>query len=290
MIRTRVCEIFGIQYPIIQGALQGLSYAELAAAVSNSGGLGMISGVVSPEKLRQEIRKAKGFTKKPFGVNVPIMLLRDRAREIIDVIIEEKVDVVATAAGSPEVYTKYLKAANLVVMHVVSSVSHAQKAEASGVDAVVVSGIEAGGFLSYDELTTFVLIPQVVDRVRVPVIAAGGIADARGLVAAFALGAEGIQMGTRFLATRECPANLDFKEAIVKATDAATEIRNRGQQPSRGFKASFLEKLLPSTSSSYSAGQIAGMIGDIIPVKEVIDRLVVEADLVYDRVGQKLMK
>jgi enoyl-[acyl-carrier protein] reductase II len=290
VIRTRVCEIFGIQYPIIQGALQGLSYAELAAAVSNAGALGMISGVLSQEKLRQEIRKAKSLTTKPFGVNVPIMLLRDRAREIIDVIIEEKVDVVATAAGSPEAYTKYLKAAKLVVMHVVSSVTHAQKAEASGVDAVVVSGIEAGGFLSYDELTTFVLIPQVMDCIKVPVIAAGGIADARGLVAAFALGAEGIQMGTRFMATRECPANSDFKKAIIKATDTATEVRNRGQQPSRGFKSSFLEEVLPSTSTSYSAGQISGMIGDILPVKEVIDRLVVEAGLAYARLGQKLMR
>ncbi len=290
MIRTRVCEILGIQYPVIQGALQGLSYAELAAAVSNAGGLGMISGVLSPEKLRQEIRRAKSLTKKPFGVNVPVMLLRARAQEIINVVIEEKVDVVATAAGSPEAYTKYLKSARLVVMHVVSSVTHAQKAEASGVDAVVVSGIEAGGFLSYDELTTFVLIPQVVDRVKIPVIAAGGIADARGLIAAFALGAEGIQMGTRFIATRECPANSDFKEAIVKATDTATEVRNRGQQPSRGFKSSFLEEVLPSTSSRYSAGQIAGMIEDIVPVKEVIDRLVVEASQVYDRVGQKLMR
>jgi NAD(P)H-dependent flavin oxidoreductase YrpB (nitropropane dioxygenase family) len=290
MIKTRVCEIFGIQHPIVQGALQGLSYAELAAAVSSAGGLGMISGVLSPEKLRQEIRKAKSLTRKPFGVNIPIMLMHDRAREIIDVVIEEKVAVVATAAGSPEAFTKYLKTAKLTVMHVVSSVKHAQKAEAAGVDAVVVSGIESGGFLSYDELTTFVLIPQVVDCINVPVIAAGGIADARGMIAAFALGAEGIQMGTRFIATLECPANPDFKEAIVKATDIATEIKNRGQQPSRGFKPSFLKEVLPSTSASHSAGQIAGMITDIIPVKEVIDRLIVEADLVYDRIGKKLMR
>ena len=290
MVKTRVCDIFGIKYPIIQGALQGLSYAELAAAVSNAGALGMISGVLSPEKLRQEIRKARSLTSKPFGVNVPIMLLRDRVKEILDVIIEEKVDVVVTAAGSPELYTKHLKAAKLNVIHVVSAVSHAQKAEAAGVDAVVASGIEAGGFLSYDEITTLVLVPQVVDAVRVPVIAAGGIADARGLVAAFALGAEGIQMGTRFIATRECPANSDFKEAIVKADDTATEVRNRGQQPSRGFKANYLETVLPRTSTSYSAGQISGMIKEILPVKEVIDRLVAESGQIYYRLEQKLAK
>lgn len=289
MIKTRICEIFEIQYPIIQGALQGLSYAELAAAVSNAGALGMISGVLSPEKLRQEIHKARSLTDNPFGVNVPIMLLRDRAAEIIDLIISEKVAVVATAAGSPEAYTKYLKAANLKVMHVVSSVSHAQKAEAAGVDAVVASGIEAGGFLSYDEITTFVLVPQVVDAVKVPVIAAGGIADARGLVAAFALGAEGIQMGTRFIATAECPANFDFKQAIIKANDTVTEVKNRGQQPSRRFKENYMDAVLPQTSTAYSAGQISGMIKDIVPVKEVIDHLVAESSLAFDNLRKKLI-
>lgn len=289
MLKTRVCELFGIEYPIIQGAMQSLSYAELAAAVSNAGGLGIISGVMPPEKLREELRKAKSLTNKPFGVNVPLLVLRDGAREVIDVIIEEKVSVVATAAGSPEVYTKYLKEAKLTVMHVVASVRHAQKAEAAGVDAVVLSGVEGGGFLSYDEVTTFVLVPQVADCVKVPIIAAGGIADGRGLVAAFALGAEGIQMGTRFIATRECPAESTFKEAIVKAVDTATEVRNRGRQPARGFRDDFLKQAAPSGSTSYGAGQIAGLIRDIVSVKEVIDRLVTEARLVYNGVGEKLM-
>ncbi len=242
MKKTRICELLGIKYPIIQGGMSLIASAELAAAVSNAGGLGIISpngsepdwGKVA-ENLRSQIRKGKSLTDKPFGVNFPIHVL-GQDRSLLDIAIEEGVPVVTTGAGSPALHTSYLQEHGVRVLHLVASVKHAKGAEKSGVDAVIAEGYESGGINSPDELTTFVLVPQVVDTVSIPVIAAGGICDARGLVAALALGAEGVQMGTVFITTNECIADQDYKDAIVAANDTATIITGRGSLPIRGLK------------------------------------------------------
>ena len=242
MKKTRVCELLGIEYPIIQGGMGLIANAELTAAVSNAGGLGIISpnagepdwGKVA-DNLRNQIRKARSLTDKPFGVNFPIHQIGED-RSLIDIAIVEGVRVVTTGAGSPALHTHYLKEHGVTVLHVVASVRHATGAEKSGVDAVIAEGYESGGINSPDELTTFVLIPQVVDAVRIPVIAAGGICDARGFAAALALGAEGVQMGTRFIATHECIADQNYKKAIVAASDTATVITGRRLMPIRGLK------------------------------------------------------
>ncbi len=273
MKQNRICALLGIRYPIIQGGMAGISCPELAAAVSNAGGLGMLCGAKPVNELRAEIRRTRELTNKPFGVNLAIHNVKDSSLEIAAVIAEERVKVVATSAGSPKVCTKPLKDAGLVVMHVVSEVAHAVAAEVAGVDLVVASGVEAGGFLGLDEITTLVLVPQVVDAVKVPVIAAGGIGDARGFVAALALGAQGIQMGTRFIATKDCPVVNDYKQAILTAKDNSTEIVGRGVAPARCFRTE-----LPNTTSSsspmpYSSGQVAGLIKDIPTVAETINTM-----------------
>ena len=305
-LKTRVCDLLGIEYPIIQGGMGGISNGELAAAVSNAGGLGMISPIFGPREgwldyERQEIRKAKSLTSKPFGVNISIET--PLAKERIDVALEEGVKVIATAAGNPSLYTKYIKQAGAKVMHISTAVKHATRAEAEGADAVIASGAEGGGLLSRDELSTMILVPQVVDAVRVPVIAAGGIADARGLVAALALGAEGVQMGTRFLATEECMIHANYKQAIVKAasTDAAV-VGRKGFVPARMLKNKMSQQIQEMEARSASAeeifslmgwerskmavvdgntdegslmcGQVAGMITDVQSVAEVVQSLV----------------
>ena len=308
MKRTRICNLFGIEYPIVQGGMGWLASAELAAAVSNAGALGMLSptGGAGPdqdwvENLRIQIRKTKDLTDKPFGVN--IWLEEPRHKELIDTAIEEGVGIVATAAGSPALYTKYLKERGIKVMHPVFSVRHARRGEAEGLDAVIASGVDAGGLLSRDELTTLVLVPQVVDVVKIPVIAAGGIVEERGTVAAFALGAEAIQMGTRFIATHECIAHPNYKQAILKAIDTDTAITGRtGLIPARCIKNKLARQILEMDSKGVSYEEVmgfigrgrlrmaaldgnieegsilcssaAGMIKEILPVKEVIKRIV----------------
>ncbi|HIE17391.1 MAG TPA: nitronate monooxygenase, partial [Dehalococcoidia bacterium] len=224
MKRTRLCDLLDIEYPIIQGGMVWIANAELAAAVSNAGGLGLISPTASMnrtgdqvENLRKQIAIARGLTQKPFGINLPI-LNNPQIEELVSTVIDAGVKVVVTAAGSPALYTNRFKEAGIKVLHVIAGVRHAQSAERRGVDAVIAEGYEAGGHNGLDELTTFTLVPQVVDAVTIPVVAAGGIADARGVVAALALGADGVQMGTRFVATHECAAHQNFKEAIVKAS------------------------------------------------------------------------
>jgi len=266
----------------------------------------MISPIFGPREgwldyERQEIRKAKSLTSKPFGVNISIET--PLAKERIDVALEEGVKVIATAAGNPSLYTKYIKQAGAKVMHISTAVKHATRAEAEGADAVIASGAEGGGLLSRDELSTMILVPQVVDAVRVPVIAAGGIADARGLVAALALGAEGVQMGTRFLATEECMIHANYKQAIVKAasTDAAV-VGRKGFVPARMLKNKMSQQVQEMEARSASSeeifslmgwerskmavvdgntdegslmcGQVAGMITDVQSVAEVVQSLV----------------
>jgi enoyl-[acyl-carrier protein] reductase II len=267
MKKTRVCELLGIQYPILQGGMLWLADAGLAAAVSNAGGLGVISPMAgmkprgNPVKnLNAEIIKAKKLTDKPFGVNIPLDL-RDCGL-IMAVILEHEVPVVITAAGDPRLYTELLQSAQIRVVHVVSSVRHARAAEKAGVDAVVVEGVEAAARNGFDEIPLFSLIPQVADAVKIPVIAAGGIADARGVAAAFALGAEGVQLGTRFVAVRENIAHQNYKDAIVDAGDTDTVITLRPLIPSRSLKnTEFSQVLLGMEQSGASAEEIREFMG-----------------------------
>ncbi len=233
-MKTRLCELLGIEYPIIQGGMAWVATAELAAAVSNGGGLGLIAAGGAPaDVVREQIKKARELTDKPFGVNV--MLMSPFAEEVMQVIIEEKPAVVATGAGNPAKYIPALKEAGIKVLPVVPSVALAQRMEKSGADAIIAEGTEAGGHIG--ELTTMVLIPQVADAVSVPVVAAGGIADSRGAVAAFALGADGIQVGTRFICSTECIAHDNYKQAVLKAKDRDAVVTGRSTgAPVRALK------------------------------------------------------
>lgn len=223
-MNTKLCELLGIEYPVIQGGMAWVATAELAAAVSNGGGLGLIAAGGAPaEVVREQIRKCRTMTDKPFGVNV--MLMSPFAEEVMQVVIEEKPAVVATGAGNPGKYIPALKEAGIKILPVIASVAMAQKMEKSGVDAIIAEGTEAGGHIG--ELTTMVLVPQVVDAVNIPVVAAGGIADKRGAVAAFALGADGIQVGTRFICSTECIAHENYKNAVLKAKDRDAVVTGR---------------------------------------------------------------
>lgn len=294
-----------------------IASAELAAAVSNAGGLGLISPNAGMsrngdqvENLKKQIEIAKGLTSKPFGVNLPI-LNNPQIEALVDAVIKARVKVVVTAAGNPALYTSRFKEAGIKVLHLVAAVRHAQSAEKRGVDAVIAEGYEAGGHNGLDELTTLTLVPQVVDAVAIPVVAAGGIADARGVVAALALGAEGVQMGTRFVATRECGAHQNFKDAIVKASDTDTAITGRKLGPTRILKNEIAAKLLDMEATGASAeellafigssrsrtgqfegdlangeaycGSIAGMIKEIKSVAEIIRNIVDDYDAVLAR-------
>ena len=248
MKKTRLCRLLGIEYPIIQGGMTWIANAELAAAVSSAGGLGLISpnaGALPShsiqENLREQIRKAKAITGKPFGVNLPLAGQGIR--------------------GNPRTHTAYLKEAGFTVLHVVASVRHAQGAEAAGVDAVIAEGYEAGGHNGFDELTTFTLVPQVVDAVEIPVVAAGGIADARGFIAALALGAEGVQMGTCFITTHECIAHPKFKEAVLAANDTGTAITGRKLGPTRGIKTRLTEQVLEMEARGAPAEELQKFLG-----------------------------
>ena len=267
MKKTRFCTLLGIEYPIIQGGMSWIANAELAAAVSNAGGLGLIianAGMAANgdhvENLKKQIKIVRSLTRKPFGANVPIMN-NSQIEQIIALLIEEKVPVVVTTAGNPATYTSRLKEAGIKVIHAVAAVKHAQSAEKRGVDAVIAEGYEAGGHNGLDELPTMVLTPQVVDAVKIPVIAAGGIADARGLAAALALGADGVQIGTRFIATRECIAHPNFKDAVVKAGDTDTVITGRKLGPTRILKTPIANKLVEMEAAGASAEDFQSVLG-----------------------------
>jgi len=264
--KTSICEILNIEYPIIQGGMLWLANAELAAAVSNSGALGIISPLAgmkrhgdSSENLRLQIAKARELTDKPFGVNIPLDL--PQSGVLIDVILKEEIGVVVTAAGNPAHYTELLRQNGITVMHVVSSVKQAQMAESCNVDAIIVEGVEAAGHIGFDELPLFSLLPQVVDAVDIPVIAAGGVVDARGLVASFSLGAEGVQLGTRFVAVTESIAHPHYKHAIIGANDTDTVITCRKLLPTRSLKTEFAQKLLDLEKSGASADDIRDFLG-----------------------------
>lgn len=224
MFKSDICEALGIKYPIIQGAMAWIADSTLASAVSNAGGLGIIAaGGNTPENIRAEIRRAKELTDKPFAVN--IMLLNNNADEVAKIVCEEGVKVVTTGAGSPGKYMEMWKAHGIKVIPVVASVALAKRMERSGADIIIAEGCEAGGHIG--ELTTMVLVPQIVDAVNIPVIAAGGIADERGMMAAIALGAKGVQVGTRFLVANECTVHENYKQKVIEAKDMDSVVTGR---------------------------------------------------------------
>ena len=302
-----ITKLLGIKYPVFQGAMAQIARYQLASAVSNAGGLGIIaSGGMSPEQLREEIVNCKKHTDKPFAVN--LMLMMRNIDEIIDVVIEEGVGIVTTGAGTPRKYMPKLKEAGIKVIPVIPSVKAAKKMEELGCDAVVVEGMEAGGHVG--ESTTMALLPQVTSAVNIPVIAAGGIADGRGVAAAYCLGASGVQMGTVFLATEECPVSENYKNAIIEAVDTSTTLTGtKFGAPVRGIKNELtrryheleeksstlmeLEELTLGSlrkaayegdveNGSIMSGQIAGLVNEIRPVKDVIEGIFEEAQKVLE--------
>lgn len=302
-MKTEVTELLGIEYPIIQGGMAWVAEYHLAAGVSNAGGLGLIGAASAPaEWVREQIREAKKLTDKPFGVN--IMLMSPYADEVAKVVAEEGVKVVSTGAGNPEKYMKMWKEAGVKVIPVVASIALAKRMERCGADALVAEGTEAGGHIG--ENTTMVLVPQIVDAVNIPVIAAGGIADGRGIAAAFMLGARAVQMGTHFVATKESMVHENYKNAILKAKDIDSRVTGRTTgHPVRALRnqmtkqyldmekagASFeeLEHLTLGglrravvdgdvVNGSVMAGQSAAMVKEILSCEELIQKLVKETD------------
>lgn len=299
---TKITNLLGIEYPILQGGMQHISRSPLVIAVSNAGGLGLLTtGALDADGLREEIQTVRAQTDKPFGVN--LNLLQPNIDELVEVVIEEKIEVVTTGAGSPKKYFPRFKEAGVKVIPVIASVGHAVKMQELGVDAVVAEGQEAGGHIG--KLATLPLVRQVTEAVDLPVIAAGGIADGKGLVAALALGAQGVQMGTVFLSTKECPIPAAFKEAVANAIDTSTIVTGRkGGHPVRSLENEMLTKYLAMemanepeeelekltvgslyravvegdvNSGTMMAGEISGLVKGIRPVKELIESVMQEA-------------
>lgn len=307
-----ICKLLNIKYPIFQGGMAWIGTSELASAVSNAGGLGIIgAGHMPPEALRAEIHKVKARTEKPFGVNV--MLMSPFVKEVMQVVLEERVPVVTTGAGNPGEYVPGLKEIGSKVIPVVASVALARRLVRSGADAVIAEGMESGGHIG--EITTMALVPQVVDAVDVPVIAAGGIGDSRGIAAAFALGAHAVQMGSRFVVSEECIAHPNYKELVLKAKDRSTVVTGRSlghpvrsiankltrhyeEMEAAGASAEELEKLGAGSlhrathegdveNGSVMIGEISGMLKDIKPVKVIIEELVSGLPEVFNRLESR---
>jgi len=257
---NRITELFGIQLPIIQAGMIWCSGWELASAVSNAGGLGIIgAGSMYPEILREHVQKCKKATDKPFAVNLP--LLYPSIEEHVQTIIEEKVPIVFTSAGSPKKFTARFKEHGIKVVHVVSNVNFAQKSEAAGVDAIVAEGFEAGGHNGREETTTLCLIPAVANAVNIPVISAGGMGSGKAMAAAFALGAEAVQVGSRFVATHESSAHDNFKGAIVQAKEGATELTLKELTPVRMMKNKFYKDIQEAYNRSASSEELKDLLG-----------------------------
>lgn len=306
---NRICEILNIKYPVLQGGMAWIADANLAAAVSEAGGLGLITGTAPIEWIREEIRKAKSLTNKPFGVN--IMLMSEHADEVAKLVCEEGVEVVTTGAGSPGKYMDMWKEHGIKVIPVVASVALAKRMEKMGADAIIAEGTESGGHIG--QLTTMALIPQVVDAVNIPIIAAGGIADGRGVAAAFMLGAVGVQLGTRFLVAKECTVHRNYKDKVLGAKDIDTDVTGRSTgHPVRVIKNKLsrqyqkleksncdieeLEKLgkgsLPRAAKdgdvvngSVMAGQISGLVNKEETCHEIIQDLINSAKSTIENVG-----
>ena len=257
---NRVTQLFGIQYPLIQAGMVWCSGWKLAAAVSNAGGLGIIGAAsMYPQVLEEHLQKIKKATSKPYAVNIP--LLYPQIDDLIEIIIRESVPIVFTSAGSPKKYTPKLKAAGIKVVHVVSSTKFALKSEEAGVDAVVAEGFEAGGHNGREETTTLCLIPAVVDAVKIPVIAAGGIGSGRAMAAAMALGADAVQIGSRFVATPEASAHQNFKQRVVDANEGDTELSLKVVTPVRLLKNEFYDQVKKAQDSGASADELRAILG-----------------------------
>lgn len=315
-MRTRITELFGIQHPIIQGGMHNVGYAELASAVSNAGGLGIITGLTlpTPQDLAKEIAKCHEMTDKPFGVNLTFLpaFFAPPYPEYIQAIVEGGVKIVETAGRSPEQYLPALKAANIKVIHKCTSVRHSLKAEKIGCDAVSVDGFECGGHPGEDDIPNMILLPRAAEELKIPFVASGGMADGRSLVAALSLGAEGMNMGTRFIATKEAPVHENVKQALVAATELQTRLIMRPlRNTERVLVNTAVEKILEierekgaATSiedirdfvagpknrrvlqegvmdaGAWSCGMVAGLIHDIPSCKELIDRIMREAETI----------
>ncbi len=317
-MKTRITELLGIEHPIIQGGMHYVGFAKLAAAVSNAGGLGIITALTlgTPELLAKEIALCREMTNKPFGVNLTFLpaFSEPPYPEYIRAIIEGGVKVVETAGRNPQAYMPYLKQAGIKVIHKCTSVRHSLKAQAIGCDAVSVDGFECGGHPGEDDVTNFVLLPRAADELKIPFVASGGMADGRSLVAALALGAEGINMGTRFIATKEAPVHDNVKNAIVAASELDTRLVMRKlHNTERVMMNSGVERLLEierqkgdaltiadvydqvagvypkimrdgeMEAGAWSCGMVAGLINDIPSVKELIDRIMNQADALINQ-------
>jgi len=322
MKETLITKLLGIRYPIIQGALGFISGPELVAAVSNAGGMGTLSTKFILEELREEIRQTKDLTDRPFSVNVavrPTVFGYDKLYRMVDLLAEEGVKVVTTAAGDPTLLTPRFKEAGIKVLHVAPTVKLAKRAAAAGVDAIIAEGRESGGYVNYDDVATMVLVPLVVDAVDLPVIAAGGIADARGFVAALALGAHGVQLGTRFVVAEECKAHENFKQLVLKAQEDETMVvipgKETGAPPMRSYKnpwalkveemklqgrpleevklhVGYPGKVLRAMvngdidKGAPLIGEITGMVQRPDTAAQIIQEIVSEAEVILDRVQQ----
>jgi nitronate monooxygenase len=317
-LQTRITQLFGIEHPIIQGGMHFVGFAELAAAVSNAGGLGIITGLTqrTPERLKAEIARCRGMTDKPFGVNLTFLpaITPPDYPGFIDVIVDSGVRVVETAGNNPQKYMPALKQAGIKVIHKCTSVRHALKAESIGCDAVSVDGFECGGHPGEDDIPNMILLPRAAEELKIPFVASGGMADARSLVAALALGAEGMNMGTRFIATQEAPVHHHVKEAIVAASELDTRLimrplrntervlanaaverllaRERELGPKLGFAdiAAEVGGVYPKImqegimdAGAWSCGMVVGLIHDIPTCKQLIDRIMQEAETLIRR-------
>ncbi|GMA49998.1 enoyl-ACP reductase II [Alicyclobacillus contaminans] len=317
-MRTRITELFNISYPIIQGGLANLAYAELAAAVSNAGGLGQITATSLPSTahLREEIRKTKALTEHPFGVNIAIGQHRS-VDELVEVAVEEGVAAISLTGGNPEPILRRLQDVSIKKLVLVSAVRQAQKAESLGADAVMAVGQEGGGHIGRGDTGTIVLVPRVVESVRIPVIASGGIADGRGLMAALALGAEGIEMGTRFVATKECIAHPAYKEALVQGQETDTIVIKRSiGAPGRVLPSPWVDRILDEEAKGTTpeqlwpyitgernrraileghmdegfawAGQSMGLIQSVPSVAELFDQMVRDAEGMLNQLNRMM--
>jgi enoyl-[acyl-carrier protein] reductase II len=277
-MQNRITSLFGIKYPIIQGGMIWCSGWKLASAVSNAGGLGIIgAGSMYPEILKEHIQKCKQATKKPFGVNLP--LLYPDIDKHIATILEEKVPIVFTSAGNPGVWTETLKAAGIIVVHVVSNEKFALKAEACGVNAIVAEGFEAGGHNGREETTTLVLIPQITSAVKIPVMAAGGIGTGKTMLAAMVLGAEGVQVGSRFVTSIESSAHINFKNMILQAKEGSTQLSLKQLTPVRMLKNKFWEEVVYAESNGASKEDLAILLGRARAKKGMFEGDTVEGEL-----------
>ena len=287
MNKNKICELFNIEKPIIQAGMIWCSGWELASAVSNAGGLGLIgSGSMYPDILRIHIKKCKQATNKPFGVNIP--LLYPNIEEHIKIIIEEGVKIVFTSAGNPKIWTNHLKQHGIIVVHVVSALKFALKCVDAGVDAIVAEGFEAGGHNGKEETTTFVLIPQIKSSISLPIIAAGGIATGTQMAAAFVLGADGVQIGSRFVATFESSAHENFKNKIIQAKEGDTQLTLKQLTPVRLIKNNFFDEVIQAEQSGASIEELKNLLGKARAKKGMFEGDLIDGELEIGQVSASI--